>query len=91
MVGARARDDGVPDDGLVGLVRVVVSGAVIRGSSSRPLGRHVDEELLGVPREQRREVGVERELDHGVFFPLVAVVMRLALVPVIYVARARKC
>lgn len=46
MVGARACDDGVPDDGLVGLVHVV--GA---GGSDGPLGGHVDEELLSVPGE----------------------------------------
>lgn len=69
MVGARARDDAVPDDGLVRLVR----------GGGGPLGRDVDEELLGVPREQRREIGVERELDDGVFLLLGAIVVRPAL------------
>lgn len=49
MVGARARDDRVPDDGFVGLVRAVGGG---------PFGCYVYEELLGVPGEQRREVRV---------------------------------
>jgi hypothetical protein len=71
VVGARARDDGVPDDGLVRLVHVAVAGG--------PLGRHVDEHLFRVPREQRREVGVERELDYGIFLLLGAVVVRPAL------------
>lgn len=53
MVGARARDDGVPDDGLVGLV-----GGVAGDGGGGPLGRDVDEELLRVPGEERREVGV---------------------------------
>lgn len=75
MVGARARDDGVPDDGLVGLVRAV--GDARRGRG--PLGRDVDEELLGVPGEQRREVGVERELDDGILFLFGTVVVRPAL------------
>lgn len=70
VVGARARDDAVPDDGLVGLVRAGGGG---------PLGRDVDEELLGVPREQRRKVRVERELDDGVLLLLRAVVVRPAL------------
>lgn len=47
VVGARARDDGVPDDGLIRLVR-----------AAGPLGRDVDEELLRVPGEERRKVRV---------------------------------
>lgn len=69
VVGARRRDDGVPDDGAAGLVRR-------RGR--RPLGGHVDEELLGVPGEQRREVGVQRELDDCVFLLPGRVVVRPA-------------
>jgi hypothetical protein len=65
VVGARARDDGVPDDGLVGLVHGVEAGRR-RG----PLGRYVDEELLRVPGEQRRQVRVERELDYGILLLL---------------------
>jgi hypothetical protein len=70
VVRRGARDDGVPDDGAVGLVLLV------RG---RPLGRHVDEELLGVPGEERREVRVERELDDGVLLLLGRVVVRSSL------------
>jgi len=72
VVGARARDDGVPDDSLVRLVHVVAGTGRGRG----PLGRHVDEDLFRVPREQRREIGVERELDYGIFLFLGAVVVR---------------
>lgn len=67
MVGARGGDDVVPDDGLVG----GVGAAARRG----PLGRHVDEDLLGVPGEERGQVGVHRELDDGVFLLLAAVVV----------------
>lgn len=67
MVGAGARDDVVPDDGLV--------GGVFRAG---PFGGYVDEDLLGVPGEERGEVGVEGELDDGVFFLFRAVVMRTA-------------
>lgn len=67
VVGAGGRDDGVPDHGRVGLVR-----------GGGPVGGHVDEDLLGVPGEEGREVGVERELDDGVFFFLGAVVVRPA-------------
>ena len=68
VVGARARDDAVPDDGAVG--RVVV------GAAARPLGRHVDEELLCVPGEEGGQVCVQRELDDGVFLLLRGVVVR---------------
>ena len=68
VVCAGVRDDGVPDDGLVGVI-------VGRG----PLGGDVDEELLGVPCEQGREICVEGELDDGVFFLLGGVVMWAAL------------
>ncbi|KUI56760.1 hypothetical protein VP1G_10882 [Cytospora mali] len=60
VVGARARDDLVPYDSLVGRIIAVVLTA------GRPLGRDVDKDLLGVPVEQRAEVGVEAELDDGV-------------------------
>lgn len=73
VVGARARDDGVPDDGLVGLV-----GRSAGDGGGGPLGGDVDEELLGVPGEERREVGVQRELDDGVLLLLRAVVVRPA-------------
>lgn len=43
VVGAGVGNDGVPDDGLV--------GGVDAGPLRRPLGRHVDEDLLGVPRK----------------------------------------
>lgn len=66
VVRRRRRDDRVPDDGAVALV---VLGGV-------PLGRHVDEQLLRVPREQRRQVRVERELDDGVLLLLGRVVVR---------------
>lgn len=69
VVGAGARDDGVPDDGLVGRV----GGAA--GRVVGPLGRHVDEDLLRVPGEERAEVGVEAELDDGVFLLLGRVVV----------------
>lgn len=79
VVGAWARDDGVPDDGLVRLVRAAV--AYTRARDHGPLGRDVDEELLRVPGEQRREVRVQRELDDGVFLLLRAVVVRPAFHP----------
>lgn len=59
MIGAGARDDGVPDDGRV--------GGVCAGRRG-PFGRDVDEELFRVPCEQGGEVRVEGELDDGVFF-----------------------
>lgn len=70
MVGARVRDDGVPDDGRVGRV-----GA--RGGG--PVGRDVDEDLLRVPREEGGEVGLEGELYDGILFLLGGVVVRAAL------------
>lgn len=70
VVRGRGGDDGVPDDGAVGLVL---------GPRGLPLGGHVDEELLRVPGEERREVGVERELDDGVLLLLGRVVVRAAL------------
>lgn len=45
VVGARARDDAVPDNGAVGRVGITRLG---------PLRRHVDEQLLRVPGEERR-------------------------------------
>jgi hypothetical protein len=68
MVGAGVGNDGVPDDSLIG----VVVGA-------GPFGGHVDEELLGVPCEERRKVGIEGELDDGILLLLGAIVMRAAL------------
>lgn len=65
VVRAGGRDDAVPDHGAVGLV---LDG---RG----PFCRHIDEKLLGVPREERGEVRVEREFDDGVFFLLGRVVV----------------
>jgi hypothetical protein len=67
VVGARTGDDGVPDYGLV--------GRVVRASRVGPLGRHVDEDLLRVPGEERAEVGVEAELYDGVFFFLGRVIV----------------
>lgn len=81
VVGARARDDGVPDDGLVRLVRAAATAYARAGGERGPLGRDVDEELLRVPGEQRREVRVQRELDDGVFLLLRAVVVRPAFDP----------
>ena len=68
MVRTRVRNDLIPDNSLV--CRVV---------GARPLGGDVDEELLGVPCEERGEVGVEGELDDGVFFLFGAVVMGTTL------------
>ena len=70
VVGRGRRDDGVPDDGLVGR-RVGVGGG-------RPFGGDVDEDLLGIPGEEGGEVRVERELDDGVFFVLGGVVVGAA-------------
>lgn len=70
VVGARVGDDGVPDDGRVG--RVSAGG---RG----PVSRDVDKDLLGVPREERGQVGIEGEFDDGVLLLPGAVVMRAAL------------
>lgn len=67
VVGARVRNDGIPNDGFVG--RVIDAG---------PLGGDVDEDLLGVPCEERGEVGFERELDDGVFLLLGAIIMGTA-------------
>lgn len=75
VVRARGRDDGVPDDGAVGGL------GALGGVGVRPLGRHVDEELLGVPGEEGGEVGVEGEADRGVLFFLGGVVVGAALVP----------
>lgn len=71
MVGAGRGDDAVPDHGLVGRVRLCMVGR-------RPLGGHIDKNLLGVPGKERGEVGVEREVDDGVFFLFAAVVVRSA-------------
>lgn len=87
VVGRRAGDDAIPDDGLVGGITVVVAVVGLVSSSRRlvlflllgPLGRDVDKDLLGVPREQARQVGVETELDDGVLFFFCRVVVRAAL------------
>ena len=71
VVGAGARDDLVPDDGLARAVGVLAARI-------GPLGRDVDKDLLGVPGEEAREVGVEGEADDGVFFLFGAVVVRPA-------------
>lgn len=70
MVRAGRGDDLVPDYGLVG---------VVLGAEGRPLCRHVDEYLLGVPGEEGREVGIEGELDDCVFFLFGRVVVRSPL------------
>lgn len=68
VVGARVGDDGIPDDGRVGHI-----------VGSRPFGSNIDEDLLRVPVEEAREVGVEGEADDGVLFLLGGVVVRAAL------------
>lgn len=68
VVGGGAGDDVVPDNGGV--------GGVLGG---RPLGGDIDEDVLGVPGEERREIGLERELDNGVLLLLGAVVVGAAL------------
>ena len=60
VVSAGARDDAVPDDGLI--------RRVCRAGGVGPLGRDVHEQLLRVPCKEGAEVGVEVELDDGVFF-----------------------
>lgn len=67
MVGAGIADNAVPDDGRVG-------GVVGAG----PVGGNVDKEVLCVPGEEAREVCLEREANHGIFFLFRAVVMRTA-------------
>lgn len=71
VVRARGGDYLVPDHGLV--LGNVTAGDGGRGV--RPLGRHVDEDLLGVPGEEGREVRLEGELNHGIFFFFGAVVV----------------
>lgn len=65
VIGAGARDDGIPND---------------RGISDifagRPLGGDVYEDLLCIPGEEARQIGVEGEPDNGVLLLLGAVVMR---------------
>lgn len=70
VVGARVRDDGVPDHGLVHDAVVDLGG---------PFGGDVHEELLRVPGEEGGQVGVEGELDDGVLFLLGGVVVGTAL------------
>lgn len=74
VVCRRARDDAVPDDRLVRRVPTTATVPIIR-----PLSRNVHEHLLGIPREQARQVGVEAELDDGVLFLFRGVVVRPAL------------
>lgn len=40
-----------------------------------PSGRHVDEDLLCVPGEERRQIGIQREADVGVLFFLFGIVV----------------
>ena len=74
MVSAGRSNYAVPDNGLVGGGVTGDGGAI--GCGRRPFGRNVDEELLGVPCEQGRQIGVKGELYDGVFFLLAAVVVR---------------
>jgi hypothetical protein len=69
VVCRRTGDYGVPDDGLIR-----AQGAV-RCAGVGPCRGDVHEDLLGVPVEQRREVGRERELNRGVLFLLRGVVV----------------
>lgn len=64
MIRARIRNNRIPNDRLV---RKLTRLRCCR-SSVRPRRRYVDEELLGVPVEERGEVGGESEPDDGVFF-----------------------
>lgn len=74
MVCAGAGDDLVPDDSLVG----GVGGRACAGIG--PLCGDVDEDLLGIPTaEEGGEVGLEGELDDGVFLLGGGVVVRTAL------------
>jgi len=74
VIGTGRGDDLIPDDGLVGGI-----GAGSSLGAIGPFGRDVDEDLLRVPGEEVREVGVEGELDDGIFFLLARVVMGPAL------------
>lgn len=56
VVGARVRNDLIPDDGRV--------GAIV---GCRPVGRDIDEDLLGVPSKEGLEVCVKGESENGVF------------------------
>lgn len=58
VISAGVRDDGIPDDSLIGGIH-----AALRG---RPLGSHVDEDLLRVPGEELGQVRIEGELDDRV-------------------------
>lgn len=69
MIRARVRNNSVPNHGLVG--RIV--------HPRRPLSGYVHEQLLRVPRKERREVRLEGEFEDGVLLLLGAVVVRPAL------------
>jgi hypothetical protein len=66
MVCARVGDDAIPYNGRVCNVLTLGRG---------PVGGHVDKDLFRVPCEEAGEVGVEGELDDGVFFLFAAVVV----------------
>ena len=76
VVRRGGRDDGVPDDGAVGLVR---GQGRFRRRGIGPLRRHVYKHLLRVPGEERGQVGVQAEFHDGIFLLLGAVVMGAAL------------
>lgn len=79
VVGARAGDDAIPNDSLVG-GRHVAAVAAPAAPALIPLGRDVDKDLLGVPGEEARQVSLEVEPYRGVLLLLAAVVVRAALV-----------
>lgn len=69
MVRARRRNDFIPNDGRIcGLSSIGVLGA--------PFSRDVDEHLLCVPCEQRRQVGVQVEAHNRKLFFFPAIVVR---------------
>lgn len=76
VVGRRARDDTVPDDGLV---RRILAGGPAGLACVGPLSGDVHKDLLGVPREETGQVGVEAELDDGVLLLFGRVVVGSAL------------
>lgn len=73
MVGARIRDNTIPNDGRVcGVLR------------ARPFCCYVYEDFFRVPVEEAREIGVEGESNDGVLLLLGAVVVRAALDTIFY-------